>query len=274
MRSWADKLYGSTSSYDNAWEQARIKGQLPLQKGQDGGPWVGYKPGVVEDEGGSISYNSASAGSGKLAAALGRGASSALAPKRRPVPDRRRLLLQQGQGDTAMQQQQGLGAGWCGANCTGGSQGHDSWIGLKWQSHHGASTPHHQQHQQDDWSNYVADVIQRTKQFAAAGAPGHVRLRQRRQQQQQRCRSLQTTIDLLLPGYGDSSQGAASPQASSSRGDSITAADPIAAAAEDAAAQYPTLYVVDSHISDADFPRFYKAGDAFVLPSRGEGWGR
>lgn len=26
--------------------------------------------------------------------------------------------------------------------------------------------------------------------------------------------------------------------------------------------------------ADADFPRFYKAGDAFVLPTRGEGWGR
>jgi hypothetical protein len=48
----------------------------------------------------------------------------------------------------------------------------------------------------------------------------------------------------------------------------------VASDAEGAGAQYPTLYVVDSHISDADFPRFYKAGDAFVLPSRGEGWGR
>jgi glycosyltransferase involved in cell wall biosynthesis len=26
--------------------------------------------------------------------------------------------------------------------------------------------------------------------------------------------------------------------------------------------------------ADADFPRFYKAGDALVLPTRGEGWGR
>jgi glycosyltransferase involved in cell wall biosynthesis len=26
--------------------------------------------------------------------------------------------------------------------------------------------------------------------------------------------------------------------------------------------------------ADADFPRFYKAGDAVVLPTRGEGWGR
>uniref|UniRef100_A0A383WC78 Glycosyl transferase family 1 domain-containing protein n=1 Tax=Tetradesmus obliquus TaxID=3088 RepID=A0A383WC78_TETOB len=47
---------------------------------------------------------------------------------------------------------------------------------------------------------------------------------------------------------------------------------PEAAAA--AAPRYPTLYVVDSHISDADFPRFYKAGDALVAPTRGEGWGR
>lgn len=26
--------------------------------------------------------------------------------------------------------------------------------------------------------------------------------------------------------------------------------------------------------SDEDYPRFYASGDAFVLPSRGEGWGR
>lgn len=37
---------------------------------------------------------------------------------------------------------------------------------------------------------------------------------------------------------------------------------------------YPSLYVVTSHVADADFPRFYKSGNAFVLPSRGEGWGR
>jgi glycosyltransferase involved in cell wall biosynthesis len=47
-----------------------------------------------------------------------------------------------------------------------------------------------------------------------------------------------------------------------------------AAEAEAVAARYPTLYVVNSHINDAEFPRFYKSGDAFVLPSRGEGWGR
>lgn len=45
-------------------------------------------------------------------------------------------------------------------------------------------------------------------------------------------------------------------------------------ARQQGAARYPTLYVVNSHISDGDFPRFYKTGDAFVLPTRGEGWGR
>ncbi|XP_017231679.1 uncharacterized protein LOC108206027 [Daucus carota subsp. sativus] len=34
------------------------------------------------------------------------------------------------------------------------------------------------------------------------------------------------------------------------------------------------VYVIDSHIAQIDFPRIYKAADAFVLPSRGEGWGR
>ncbi|KAF5830871.1 hypothetical protein DUNSADRAFT_13931 [Dunaliella salina] len=36
----------------------------------------------------------------------------------------------------------------------------------------------------------------------------------------------------------------------------------------------PTLYVVSNHVNDDEFPRFYRAVDAFVLPSRGEGWGR
>jgi len=31
---------------------------------------------------------------------------------------------------------------------------------------------------------------------------------------------------------------------------------------------------VHHHIEDAAFPRYYAAADAFVLPSRGEGWGR
>ncbi|KAI3809280.1 hypothetical protein L1987_25251 [Smallanthus sonchifolius] len=34
------------------------------------------------------------------------------------------------------------------------------------------------------------------------------------------------------------------------------------------------VYVIDSHIAQIDFPKVYKASDAFVLPSRGEGWGR
>ncbi|XP_072981764.1 uncharacterized protein [Typha angustifolia] len=34
------------------------------------------------------------------------------------------------------------------------------------------------------------------------------------------------------------------------------------------------IHVIDSHIPQSDLPRLYKAADAFVLPSRGEGWGR
>ena len=31
---------------------------------------------------------------------------------------------------------------------------------------------------------------------------------------------------------------------------------------------------MDKHISDEELRQFYRAADAFVLPSRGEGWGR
>ncbi|KAI3770160.1 hypothetical protein L6452_01283 [Arctium lappa] len=34
------------------------------------------------------------------------------------------------------------------------------------------------------------------------------------------------------------------------------------------------VYVIDSHIAQVDFSGLYKAADAFVLPSRGEGRGR
>lgn len=34
------------------------------------------------------------------------------------------------------------------------------------------------------------------------------------------------------------------------------------------------IYVIDTHIVHVDLPRLYKAVNAFVLPSRGEGWGR
>ncbi|WOL00612.1 hypothetical protein Cni_G09325 [Canna indica] len=34
------------------------------------------------------------------------------------------------------------------------------------------------------------------------------------------------------------------------------------------------IYLLDAHIPQSDLPRIYKAADAFVLPSRGEGWGR
>lgn len=34
------------------------------------------------------------------------------------------------------------------------------------------------------------------------------------------------------------------------------------------------VYVIDGHIAQVDLPRLYKAANVFVLPSRGEGWGR
>jgi len=34
------------------------------------------------------------------------------------------------------------------------------------------------------------------------------------------------------------------------------------------------VYVIDTHIPLSDLPRVYRAANAFVLPSRGEGWGR
>ena len=37
---------------------------------------------------------------------------------------------------------------------------------------------------------------------------------------------------------------------------------------------YPFVYVIDKHIAQVDLPLLYKAADAFVLPTRGEGWGR
>lgn len=36
----------------------------------------------------------------------------------------------------------------------------------------------------------------------------------------------------------------------------------------------PTIYLTSRHISDADYPRVYKASHALVVPTRGEGWGR
>ena len=56
-----------------------------------------------------------------------------------------------------------------------------------------------------------------------------------------------------------------------------TTPPPAAAAAqpeEKPARRFPTLYVVNQHLSDEEFPRIYSSSDAFVLPSRGEGWGR
>lgn len=37
---------------------------------------------------------------------------------------------------------------------------------------------------------------------------------------------------------------------------------------------WASIYVIDAHIAQVDLPRLYKSANAFVLPSRGEGWGR
>ncbi|KAK9791576.1 hypothetical protein WJX73_010077 [Symbiochloris irregularis] len=37
---------------------------------------------------------------------------------------------------------------------------------------------------------------------------------------------------------------------------------------------WPTVQVITEHIPQENLPRLYAAADAFVLPSRGEGWGR
>ncbi|XP_077235629.1 UDP-Glycosyltransferase superfamily protein [Tasmannia lanceolata] len=34
------------------------------------------------------------------------------------------------------------------------------------------------------------------------------------------------------------------------------------------------VYVIDTHVAQVDLPRLYKSANAFVLPTRGEGWGR
>lgn len=34
------------------------------------------------------------------------------------------------------------------------------------------------------------------------------------------------------------------------------------------------VYVIDTHIAQTDLPKLYRTANAFVLPTRGEGWGR
>ncbi|CAI8603950.1 unnamed protein product [Vicia faba] len=43
---------------------------------------------------------------------------------------------------------------------------------------------------------------------------------------------------------------------------------------EEPDSDWASVYVIDTHIAQSDLPRVYRAADAFVLPSRGEGWGR
>ncbi|XP_024518117.1 uncharacterized protein LOC112341740 [Selaginella moellendorffii] len=43
---------------------------------------------------------------------------------------------------------------------------------------------------------------------------------------------------------------------------------------EEHSSGWPRVYIRDAHVPQVDLPRLYKAASAFVLPSRGEGWGR
>ncbi|KAJ6817346.1 uncharacterized protein M6B38_412380 [Iris pallida] len=43
---------------------------------------------------------------------------------------------------------------------------------------------------------------------------------------------------------------------------------------EEPADGWAPFHVIDTHVPQVDLPGLYKAADAFVLPSRGEGWGR
>lgn len=43
---------------------------------------------------------------------------------------------------------------------------------------------------------------------------------------------------------------------------------------EDNVRRYPAIEIIDTHIPETDLPGLYKSADAFVLPTRGEGWGR
>lgn len=40
------------------------------------------------------------------------------------------------------------------------------------------------------------------------------------------------------------------------------------------AAGWASVYILDEHVPQTALPHLYLAADAFVLPSRGEGWGR
>lgn len=43
---------------------------------------------------------------------------------------------------------------------------------------------------------------------------------------------------------------------------------------EESDKEWPKVHVIDSHIPQTSLPQLYKAADCFVLPTRGEGWGR
>jgi len=71
----------------------------------------------------------------------------------------------------------------------------------------------------------------------------------------------EVSLHLLTHGYHDDSQKASKPREfARSLGLRVQ--------------ELPTVDVIDRHISDNELVSLYSAADAFVLPSRGEGWGR
>jgi len=71
----------------------------------------------------------------------------------------------------------------------------------------------------------------------------------------------EVSLHLLTHGYHDDSQKTSKP---------LEYARSLGLAPAD----LPMVDVIDRHISDKELVSLYRAADAFVLPSRGEGWGR
>lgn len=300
MRSWADTLFGSHSAQHNAREAARLSGQLPVFTTVAGG------------RGPVASGRLAAAlgnGPGSTAALTALMPKMHPAPERRRLQQQQQQPLQQRDAGGAAegQHQHPLLPGQ--VKCPGGASMDDLMPKSEEQQLLSGLEAINSAHidyaakelHQASLSERVSDVAQHIRHSAAEGMPTDSHHPQQQQQQQQGQQAPQQEQQLLWEQqrrllYRDSVFATATPTApatgdllgasaaytaatsgssvDSSSPSPVDAIDAVAAAAEADAAKYPTLYVVDQHISDTDFPRFYKAGDAFVLPSRGEGWGR
>lgn len=91
--------------------------------------------------------------------------------------------------------------------------------------------------------------------------------------------TLRNGWDVLLEAYGRAFRATDDVclvlrTASGSRDDRPTdAIDAVFARLGLAMDERPTVVLLDAPVSDEDMPRLYRAADAFVLPTRGEGWG-